>query len=195
MQGFPEQVPVFDSIIFYLACMTRKILLYLSFIVVSVTVSAQPHPFEKISFILGQWEGSGTGFGNEKSKISSSFQLVMNDKYIEVSNESQFEPTEEDPEGELHIDKGFISFDKVRKRVVFRQFHIEGYITTYLLVDSLSSKNTLVFETEQIENFVNGGKARLTINRIDEDEIETIFDVSFPDQPYTCFGTNRLQRK
>ena len=30
---------------------------------------------------------------------------------------------------------------------------------------------------------------------INDDEIETIFDVYFPGKDYTCFGTNKLMRK
>lgn len=157
--------------------------------------SAQSSPFEGISFILGEWVGSGSGFGNKKSSIESSFQLVMNGSYIKVRNESEFEPTAEKPEGETHIDEGFISYNKHRNTIVFRQFNIEGYINTYLLNDSLSSDKKLVFLTEDIENFVPGGSARWTINKIDADQIETIFDVSFPGREYTCFGTNQLRRK
>jgi len=163
-------------------------------IATSALLSAQTNPFERISFILGEWEGTGFGFGNEKSKIESSFNLVMNDGYIKVRNESIFEPTADNPEGERHIDEGFISYDKTRDLIVFRQFNIEGYINTYLLVDSLSNENKLIFQTESIENFVSGGSARWTIIRIDDKHIETIFDVSFPDQGYTCFGTNQLRR-
>ena len=158
-------------------------------------VTAQNNPFEKISFIIGDWEGTGTGFGNEKSKIVSSFKLVMDSNYIEVRNESKFEPTENDPAGEVHIDKGFISFDKSRDMLVFRQFNIEGYINQYILIDTLSNETTLIFQTETIENFVPGGSARWTINKINEDQIETIFDVSFPNQGYNCLGTNNLSRK
>lgn len=41
----------------------------------------------------------GSGFGDDTSKIESSFQLVMNEQYIEVKNESWFEPTEKNPNG------------------------------------------------------------------------------------------------
>ena len=86
-------------------------------------------------------------------------------------------------------------FDKIRNLIVFRQFNIEGYVNTYLLIDSLSTDETLVFQTETIENFMPGGKAQWTIKKIDENQIETVFDVSFSNQGYTCFGTNRLKRK
>ena len=99
------------------------------------------------------------------------------------------------PDGEHHIDKGLISFDENRKLIVYRQFHIEGYINQYVLNDSLSNDTVLVFETETIESFVPGGKARWTIKKIANDQIETIFDVSFPGEEYACYGTNVLRRK
>lgn len=99
------------------------------------------------------------------------------------------------PKGEHHIDKGFISFDKSRNTIVFRQFNNEGYINQYILNNELSNDSTLVFETEIIENFIPGGKARWTIKKVSQNEIETTFDVSFPNKEYTCFGVNALVRK
>jgi len=120
----------------------------------------QDKPFEHLDFIIGQWAGTGTGFGNNTSAIESEFRYVRDSSFIEVRNESRFEPTDENPEGEHHIDHGFISFDKSRKLIVFRQFSIEGYVNQYILNNTLSDEVTMVFETELIENFVQGGKAR-----------------------------------
>lgn len=155
----------------------------------------QNSPLTKLNFLFGDWSGTGSGFGNNKSKIESSFHLIMDGKYIEVINESQFESTEKNPEGEHHIDKGFISFNKNRKAIMFRQFNNEGYINQYILNDSLSNDTTLVFETESIENFMPDGKARWTIKKINDNQIETVFDVSFPGKEFACFGTNVLNRK
>ena len=88
-----------------------------------------------------------------------------------------------------------VSFDKKRNKIIFRQFNIEGYVNQYVLNDSLSKENSLVFETEIIENFMDGGKARWTITKIDDDEIEMGFYVSFPGKEFACFGTNRLKRQ
>ncbi|MCW3789421.1 hypothetical protein [Plebeiibacterium sediminum] len=174
--------------------MKRIIFLFLGLILSFGISIAQTNPFEKISFIIGDWTGTGSGFGNNKSKIESSFHLVMDGQYLEIKNESKFEPTEKNPDGEHHIDNGFISFDKGSNSIVFRQFNNEGYFNKYVLNDSISDENTLVFETEYIENFVPNGKAKWTIKKINENEIETIFDVSFG-KDYTCFGTNKLIRK
>ncbi len=114
---------------------------------------------------------------------------------MEVNHESIFKPTEKNPNGDHHIDHGFISYDSSRKKVVYRQFNNEGFVNQYILNDSLSTPDTFIFETETIENFMPGGKARLTIKKISEKEIETIFDVSFPNKEYACFGINKMVLK
>jgi len=156
---------------------------------------AQNNPLRKFIALKGEWIGTGSGFGNDKSKVEASYQMVMGGTYIEVINESKFEPTERNPKGEHHIDKGFISYDKNRKVFVCRQFNNEGFVNQYVLNDSLSSDKVFVFDTESIENFMPGGKARWTIKIISDNEIETVFDVSFPNKDYTCFGINKLMRK
>ena len=167
----------------------------LSFIIIPGSI-CQSVTLEDLKFLLGEWNGVGKGFGNETSTIESSFKLSIGDKYIEVQNESWFIPTEEKPEGDHHLDKGYISYDKNRKLIVFRQFNIEGYVNQYILIDSLSDRSNLVFETEIIENFTPDGRARWTIKKISHDEIETIFDVAFNEQDgYTCMGINRMKRK
>lgn len=174
-----------------------KKLIAISFFLFGVTLtsSSQVNPFHKLDFLIGKWSGEGSGFGNNKSIIESSFQYSMDGMYIEVMNDSKFEPTERKPEGEHHIDKGFISYDKSKKQIVFRQFNIEGFVNQYVLNDSLSSDSLIIFETEVIENFVPGGKARWTIRKLDDNQIKTTFDVSFPGKEYSCYGINILRRQ
>jgi len=169
------------------------LLLWLPFI--HATAWIQIPELVNLDFLIGQWSGTGSGFGNNESTIESSFEYVKEGNYIEVYNESVFEPTTTNPDGDHHIDKGFISYDHAGRQVDFRQFNSEGYVNRYVLVDSLSTPTTLVFETKEIENFVPGGRARWTIKRSGEDQIETVFDVSFGEKGYTCLGTNMLTRK
>lgn len=175
--------------------MKRAVLISLVLLLMCNLSFAQNNPLEKFNVLKGEWIGTGSGFGNNKSKAESSYQMVMGGTYIEVINESKFEPTERNPKGEYHIDKGFISYDKNRAVFVCRQFNNEGFVNQYVLNDSLSSDKVFVFDTESIENFMPGGKARWTIKIISDNEIETIFDVSFPNKDYTCFGVNKLMRK
>lgn len=170
--------------------------IFVLLIIISVSkIFSQSDPFANLKFLVGNWAGEGSGFGNVKSKIESNFEIEMDGKYIEVINQSAFEPTERNEDGEKHKDEGFISYDKARNKIVYRQFNIEGYVNQYILNDSLSNDSTFVFVTENIENFVPGGSAKFTIKKIDDDNIVTVFDVSMSGNKYSCFGTNILTRQ
>ena len=175
--------------------MKQMVLVIVGLIMTYGQLFGQPNPFDRINFIIGEWTGTGGVVTKVKASIQSSYQYEMDSTYIKVKNESRFEPTDKKPEGEYHLDRGFISYDKKRRAIIFRQFNNEGYVNQYRLNDSLSNDSLLVFETEVIENFVPGGKARWTIKKISADEIETIFDVSFTKADYTCLGINTLLRK
>ena len=54
-----------------------------------------------------------------------------------------------------------ISYDTARKLFVFRQFHTEGFVNTYLQQPSADEK-TIVFVSEAIENIPTGYRARET---------------------------------
>lgn len=161
----------------------------------TIQLTAQQNSLDKLQFVIGDWSGTGTGFGSNTSVITASYNYVMNKKYIEVIHESKFEPTEKNPKGDHHIDNGFISYDVIRKTIVYRQFNNEGFVNQYILNEELSNDTQLIFESEAIENFMPGGKARFTIKKISETELETIFDVSFPNKEFSCFGTNKLVKE
>jgi len=171
----------------------KKLLIFLV-IISTVKTFSQENDLNDLQFIIGNWNGSGQGFGNSTSTISASYHFIMDNKYIEVKHESIFKPTENNPKGEHHVDSGIISYDTSRNKTIYRQFNNEGYVNQYVLKSELSTATKLIFETENIENFVPGGKARFTIQKISENEIETIFDVSFPNKEYSCFGTNKLKK-
>jgi len=157
-------------------------------------LTGQSTDLERLIPLTGTWQGHGSGFGNDKSEITSSFTWIMGGQYLEIVNESFFEPTPAKPQGEHHTDRGFISFDVSRDKVVYRQFNNEGYVNQYLLQEHLSGDSLLIFETENIENFAPGGKARYTIRLISDTLMETVFDVSLPGSEYACFGNNRLTK-
>jgi len=156
---------------------------------------SQDNPFDVFDYLIGSWSGKGSGFGNEGSVIQSQFRYLMDGKYIQVMNESRFAPTEDKPSGDYHVDIGMISYDTIREILVFRQFHNEGYVNQYVFSDTLSNDTDLVFETESIENLPAGGAARLTIRKLSDNEIETIFDVAMPGETFVCMGTNRLKKR
>jgi len=175
--------------------MNKKVLLLVALFLLSVSAFSQENPLAKFDTFIGKWQGTGEGFGNATSVINSEFNKVLGDQFIEFKNHSEFKPTPQNQEGEIHDDWGMISFDQERGVVVLRQYHNEGFYNEYVLVDSLSTDKKLIFDTEKIENFVPGGRARLTITILSDTEIETTFDVGFPGKEMACFGKNRLHKK
>lgn len=87
--------------------------------------------------------------------------MLFGDRFIQVRNRSTYAPQEKNPKGEVHDDLGVFSFDNSRKRVVFRQFHTEGFVNQYIL-DADAKPERLVFTTEAIENIAAGWRARET---------------------------------
>lgn len=150
--------------------------------------------WEPFKFFIGEWEGRGEGKGGI-STGEQEFQLVLNGKFLQVKNKSVFEPQEKNPEGETHEDWGLFSFDENRKKFVFRQFHVEGFVNQYIL-DSLSTDGkTFVFVTEEIENIPSGWRARLTYEIRSENEFNLIFELAPPGENFEVCQEGNLKRK
>jgi hypothetical protein len=150
--------------------------------------------WDPFRFFLGSWEGTGEGSVGEP-RIEASFNLTLGSQFIEVRHRSVFEPQENNPKGEIHEDRGFISYDQARSKYVFRQFHVECFVNQYLL-DSLSADGkTLVFLSEAVENGPPGWRAKLTHEILNEDEYLATFELAPPEKEFSCYIQNRLRRK
>ena len=118
----------------------------------------------------------------------------MGGTYIIGKNKSIYEKQEKNPEGEIHDHWDIISYDKVRAKYVFRQFHAEDITNTFLL-DSLSdAKGILEFESESIENFKEGWKAKEVYKIINEDEFIEIFYLASPGKEYAEYIRSTFKR-
>jgi len=143
---------------------------------------------------IGYWSGTGTGEpGN--GKYTRSYQYIFGNTFIEINNKSTYEPTEKHPKGEVHEDKGYISYDKKRKKFVLRQFHKESFVIQYLL-DSVSSDGaTLVFITEVIENIPSGWRAKETYQLSGTNKLVETFELSEPDKEFMIYTKTELNKQ
>jgi hypothetical protein len=143
--------------------------------------------------LIGTWTGTGEGVDG-KGTYERTYQFVLNRKYIEVKNKTVYAPTKENSKGYVHEDVGYISYDKMRKKFVFRQFHGEGFINQYTL-DSLSAdKKTFVFISEAIENIPQGWRARETYT-VTKDGIAEAFNLAEPGKEFTPYTNATLKKK
>ena len=84
-----------------------------------------------------------------------------------------------------------ISYDAARKRFVFRQFHIEGFVNTYVQEPTTDAK-TIVFVTEAIENIPPGYRARETYTILSNDEFRERFEIAEPGREFELYSEAHL---
>jgi len=139
--------------------------------------------------LLGSWEGKSSGQPGNGS-VRREYRLVLGEKFLEVRNTSTYPPQEKNPKGEVHEDFGYISYDKARKAFVFRQFHGEGFVTTYLAEPTASG---FVFTSEAIENIPAGFRARETY-RLEAGGLIETFELAEPGAGFETYSESRLSR-
>jgi len=156
-------------------------------------ISKQDSIWTPFKFFVGKWEGTSEGQAGN-GKYERSYQFIFNKKFIEVKNKSTYPPTEKNPKGEVHEDVGYISYDKVRKTFVLRQFHIEGFVNQYKL-DSISPDGrTIVFISENIENISPGWKASETYQLVNDNEFIETFELAEPNGNFEIYSKAKLSR-
>lgn len=128
-----------------------------------------------------------------KGTVRREYTRVLNGRFIRVRNRSEYPAQESSPKGEIHEDEGFLSFDRSRKRLVLRQFHVEGFVNQYV-EDADSSPSRIVFTTESIENIPPGWRARETYVIHGPDEVEEIFELAENRKPFEVYSRSRLMR-
>jgi hypothetical protein len=148
-------------------------------------------PFE---LFVGTWEGKGEGKSGV-SEVTKEFQFVLGGKYLRMTTKANFKPQEKNPKGEVHEDFGYISFDRSRKKFVFRQFHIEGFINQYVLESISDDGKTVRWVSEKMENAPPSWRVELIYTIKNDDTLEESFNLGMPDRAFECYNLNRLRRK
>ncbi len=168
------------------------------FLLLSSTVFAQNNAQEKLwqpfLFFVGEWTGRGEG---EPGKVNyeRTYQLVLKDKFIEVRNKSIYPPTNKNTKGEVHEDRGFISYDRSKKKFILRQFHVEGFINTYESESISPDGKKIVFITTLIENIPPGWRARESYEITGEDEFIETFELAEPNKDFFVYTKATFKRK
>ena len=141
---------------------------------------------------IGRWQGTSEGQpGN--GTVEREYSRMLNSRFVQVKNTSIYPPQERNKKGERHEDFGVFSVDTSRKRIVFRQFHVEGFVNQYVQ-DSRPGDAVLVLVTESIENIPAGWRARETTTWHGPDEFEEVFELAEPGNAFPPYSRTRLKR-
>jgi hypothetical protein len=154
--------------------------------------AAQPDPFAPLRFFVGTWRGEQHGQPGH-GIAERTYQFVLDGRFLQVNNTSTYPPKKQNKAGEVHHDMGMIGYDKARKQFVFRQFHTEGFVNTYVQ-ENRPDRERLVFTSEAIENIAPGWRARETYFILNETEFIERFELAEPGKEFTLYSEAHLKR-
>jgi hypothetical protein len=158
------------------------------------TPTPKPDPWQPLRALIGRWEGEAKGEPGT-GKAEREYSFTLNNRFIHVANKSTYPPQDKNPKGEVHEDVGYISYDKAAKKLVLRQFHVEGFVNHYV-IDSISDDGrTLVFVTAAIENIPPGFRGRETYRILGPDEFIETFAMAEPGKDFTTYSETHFRRK
>lgn len=157
-------------------------------------VTKQDSLWAPFRWFAGEWSGDSDGQPG-KGKYERSYTIIFNRKFIEVKNKSTYAPSQQNPKGEIHEDRGYISYDRSRKTFVLRQFHIEGFVNQYQLESISPDGKTIVFISEAIENIPAGYRAKETYKITGDSEFTETFEMAEPGKEFEVYSTATLKRK
>ena len=160
---------------------------------VSAQTSRQDSIWQPLKLFLGSWKGKGGGEPGQ-GNYERTYQFVLNKKFIAIKNKSSYPPSDKHPQGEIHEDVGYFSYDKSRRTFVLRQFHIEGLVNQYRM-DSISADGKrIVFISESIENIPAGWRAKETYDIINDNQIQETFELAEPKKEFQVYSKVLLKR-
>lgn len=142
----------------------------------------------------GVWAGEGEGEPG-KGKYERSYHFILDKNFIEIRNKSTYPPSTNHPQGEVHEDIGYFSYDKTKRKFRLRQFHVESFVITYELDSVSADKKTIVFTSEDIENIPKGYRAKETYRLLSDNEIEETFEIAEPGKDFKVYTRVKLIRK
>jgi hypothetical protein len=168
-----------------------------SLVVVTCTAASPawaqaPDPWKPMERFIGTWKGTASGQAGDGAVVRT-YAKVMGGRFLQESNTSTYPPQDRNKKGEVHEHSAMFSFDKQRKLLMLRQFHIEGFVATYRQVSEAGS-TTLVFESEGFENFSNAWKARETYEFDGDDRFVETFELAPPGKDYQVYSRTELKR-
>lgn len=175
--------------------MRRTLLLIL---LVPFLTAGQARPkadvWQPFKYFEGTWKGTGKGEPGD-SQLEREYKFVLGGKFLSVTHKSIYKPQEKNPKGETHEDWGFLSYDRVRKVYVLRQFHVEGFVTQYRFEPGTQDGKTYVFDSESLENLPAGWKARETYKILNDDEFVEVFELAQPAKEFSVYSENHFKRQ
>jgi hypothetical protein len=151
-------------------------------------------PLKPLRLFIGKWEGDSQGQPGV-GKMEREYAFVLRNRFVQVSNKAMYPPQEKTPKGETHEDLGFFGYDRGLKKLILRQFHVEGFVIQYSLESISEDGRSFVFTSTAIENISPGWVARETYRFLSNDEFIETFALAGPGKDFATYSETRFRRK
>lgn len=177
--------------------MRRVTALLWPLVLVSLTAvsadSPKPDSWAPIRFLAGRWEGTTQGEPGSGTVVRT-YEFVLGDRFIHERSVSTYPPQEKNKKGEVHEHWSIVSYDRLRKALVLRQFHTEGFVNQYAYSTAGGASKQIVFESEAFENLDSKWRAREIYDILGPDEFTETFQLAEPGQDFQTYSKNHFRR-
>jgi len=161
-------------------------------LLIALNATAQSDSWAPLRIFEGKWEGPCTGKpGTQFSQREYRFEY--GGKFLSQRDQSVYQPKSPTDKWTTRGDFGFFSYDAIQKKIVWRQFHSEGFVNEYALDSVSADGKAFEFVTYHIENFP-GGRAKKSYRVLSADEIEETFYLAPPGKDFEVYTVAHLTR-
>jgi hypothetical protein len=157
-----------------------------------VCAAQETDPWAPVRPLEGRWQGASAGEPGE-GRSTRRYAFILEGQFLQGDTTVVYPPQAKNPKGETHRDLALFSYDRARKALVLRQFHVEGFVNTYVQEPS-AEPGTVRFVSEAIENIPPGFRARETYRFTGRDEVTETFELAEPDGEFALYSQTRLKR-
>jgi len=161
-------------------------------IALSALGQTQSDPWAPLRPFVGKWEGATSGKpGN--GTTAREYRFELNDQFLFQRDKSVYQPKDPGEKPLAHEDFGVFSYDKAMNKILWRQFHSEGFVNEYALDSVGEDGKTLEFVTTHIEN-LPGFRAKKQYRIVSANEIEETFWLAPPGKELAVYTVAHLKR-
>jgi len=162
-------------------------------IAMAIGGAAEPDPWVALRVLVGKWEGTAAGVPG-KGLSSREFRFELNERFLSEHGKIVWEPKSAAEAATIHEDFGWFSYDRNLKKIVWRQFHDEGFVNEYTLDSESADGKSLDFVSVRIENIAPGFRAKESLRMLSADELEATFWLAAPGKDFEVFVRSHLKR-
>jgi hypothetical protein len=160
---------------------------------IALSTLAQSDPWAPLRVFVGKWEGQISGKPG-KQFSSREYRFELNGKFLSQRDKSVYQPEVPAAKPEVREDFGFFSYDTYLNKIVWRQFHSEGFVNEYTLDSVSADGKSLEFVTVRIENLAPGWRAKKSYRILSADEMEETFSLAAPGKDFEIYTQAHLKR-